>query len=78
MVSWIEKYINRIETHEKFDFVADTERVIWYFYGDGEGDFENNSNATTLECIDNYITDCEKQIFLAKKYRLMLLEKNNE
>ena len=67
MGSKIERYINDIS---KFQYIscATGEIVNKYdFRGDGQGDFEDISDKTTKECLENYIAECEKQIEIAKE-----------
>jgi hypothetical protein len=71
----IEKFINEITKSKEYDYEKNYEYDDWSFYGDGQGDWENIGNDTTIECLDKYIIHCEKQIELAKEYKKYLKEK---
>ena len=68
MDSPIKNYINRIELDRWVELnrtdisqYQPTDRCRSIYCGDGEGDFEKRSYFTTIECLENYMVDCEDQ-----------------
>ena len=60
----IEKFINEIRYCSSDNSIT--------ILGDGTGDFEEESDSTTKECLIYYIDYCENQVNLAKS---LLLDK---
>lgn len=57
----IEKFINYISYLKERDYINDKDVENFTFYGDGQGDFEDHSNNTTIECLENYLVYLEEQ-----------------
>jgi hypothetical protein len=76
----IEQHINHIEVDRWFDldkFGEYVPRVRSVYCGDGQGDFEKRSYYTTIECLENYMVDCDDQIQLAVAEIRKINERNN-
>jgi hypothetical protein len=63
----IDRFINEIKKEDLLNNYYEKLGDKYIFYGDGFGDFEERSDKTTKNCLENYIKDCEEQIKLAKE-----------
>ena len=74
----IKNYINKIEIDRWIETGTGSDRVRSLYCGDGEGDFEKRSYYTTVECLEDYMVQCEEQKIQAYEDLKKLMDRQSK